>query len=70
MLLMEGSDFPAARKGTVIAAMIFLKDLMWHCFSGGIRNKSILCLNELYMELVCVKRGTHKKYLKQDTELC
>lgn len=36
---MEGNDFPAAGKGTVVAVVIFLKDLMWHCFTGGIHNK-------------------------------
>lgn len=36
---MEGNNFLVSRKGTVVAVMIFLKDLMWHCFARGICHK-------------------------------
>lgn len=59
--LMKGSNFPAYRKGTVVGVTIFLKDLLSTAFSAEYVMNSIFCVNELYMELVCFKRGTHTK---------
>lgn len=61
MQLMKGSNFPAYRKGTVVGVTIFLKDLLGTAFSVEYVMNSIFCVNELYMEVVCFKRGTHKE---------
>lgn len=61
MQLMKGSNFPAYRKGTVVGVTIFLKDLLGTAFPVEYVMNSIFCVNELYMEVVCFKRGTHKK---------
>lgn len=67
---LKGSNFPAYRKGTVVGVTIFLKDLLSAAFSAEYVMNSIFCVNELYVELVCFKRGTHTQNPEQDAELC
>lgn len=70
MQLMKGSNFPAYRKGTVVGVTIFLKDLLGTTFSAEYVMNTIFCVNELYMELVCFRRGAHTRKIQSKMLSC